>query len=308
MKKARFLALTSLCSVLAGMPAKALEIKDSGAKKIGGVETQVDKESNSTNKNEVKGKFDLDYVKRFIKDPEFIEYAKWASVSLAIWGFHEWLAYRKGKPGQFYEKLAWLSVTGQVRKRKKLELKEKLEKDEKSEEPEDQKAKKELEIKRKEEEKRKKHKDNMDQLLAQQQDLENREDLKSIFQKIRKLGSKVLMNILLENKIYDKDQLDYCKRLSGSLISSMGRICGQNLEILQRELEKNGVSKEEFEKISYYAKFYNFYFSHKKHHGFMFTFFPKNCDTSEFYDVKDAKELAYFSKKFALITVSSKIK
>ena len=37
MKKTRLLALTSLCSILAGMPANAQEIKDSGAKKIGGL-------------------------------------------------------------------------------------------------------------------------------------------------------------------------------------------------------------------------------------------------------------------------------
>ena len=36
MKKTRLLALTSLCSVLAGIPANAQEIKDSGAKKIWG--------------------------------------------------------------------------------------------------------------------------------------------------------------------------------------------------------------------------------------------------------------------------------
>ena len=121
MKKTRFLALASLCSILAGMPANAQKIKDSDAKKIGGVETQVDKEnSNNTSKNEVKGKFDLDYVKRFIKDPEFIKYAKIISGLAAVWGTHEGLSYFKGKPGQFYEKLAWLSVTGQVRKRQKI--------------------------------------------------------------------------------------------------------------------------------------------------------------------------------------------
>ena len=36
MKKTRLLALTSLCSVFAGMHANAQEIKDSGAKKIRG--------------------------------------------------------------------------------------------------------------------------------------------------------------------------------------------------------------------------------------------------------------------------------
>ena len=97
MKKTRLLALTSLCSILAGMPANAQEIKDSGAKKIGGVETQVNKES-SNGKNK--------------KDPEFIKYVKYVLGFLVAEGAHEGLAYYKGNPGQFYEKFAWLSVYG----------------------------------------------------------------------------------------------------------------------------------------------------------------------------------------------------
>ena len=108
MKKARFLALASLCSVLAGMPINAQEIKDSAAKKIGGVETQVSKESpNGTNKNEL------------------IKYVEWVFGAL---GTHELLSYFKGKPGQFYEKPARFSITGQVRKRKIIKISNALDK------------------------------------------------------------------------------------------------------------------------------------------------------------------------------------
>ena len=108
MKKTRFLALASLCSVLAGMPINAQEIKDSGAKKIGGVETQVSKESpNGKNKNEL------------------IKYVEWVFGAL---GTHELLSYFEGKPGQFYEKPARFSITGQVRKRKIIKISDALDK------------------------------------------------------------------------------------------------------------------------------------------------------------------------------------
>ena len=113
MKKARFLALTSLCSILAGMPANAGKIKDSGAEKIGGVETKVNKESpNGTNKNEPKNKFDVEYINRMLKNPGFIKYAKWV-LGLAIGeGTHELLSYFKGNPDQFYNKFARFSLVG----------------------------------------------------------------------------------------------------------------------------------------------------------------------------------------------------
>jgi len=108
MKKTRFLALASLCSVLAGMPINAQEIKDSGAKKIGGVETKVDKESpNCKNKNEL------------------IKYVKWVFGAL---GTHELLSYFKGESGQFYEKPARFSIAGQVRKRKIIKISNALDK------------------------------------------------------------------------------------------------------------------------------------------------------------------------------------
>ena len=107
MKKTRLLALTSLCSVLAGMPANAQEIKDSGAKKIGGVETQVSKESpNCKNKNEL------------------IKYVKWVFGAALT---HELLSYFKGGYGQFYKIPARFSLTGYFRKQEELKLAEEIE-------------------------------------------------------------------------------------------------------------------------------------------------------------------------------------
>ena len=107
MKKTRLLALASLCSVLAGVPANAQEIKDSGAKKIGGVETQVSKESpNCKNKNEL------------------IKYVKWVFGAALT---HELLSYFKGGYGQFYKIPARFSLTGYFRKQEELKLAEEIE-------------------------------------------------------------------------------------------------------------------------------------------------------------------------------------
>ena len=125
MKKTRLLALASLCSVLAGMPANAQEIKDSGAKKIGGVETQVSKESpNCKNKNEFENRFDAKYIKKLLKDP----YVEGVLGVLTIGGTHEGLSYFKGKPGQFYDIPARLSFTEYSRKRKALKALEEVKK------------------------------------------------------------------------------------------------------------------------------------------------------------------------------------
>ena len=97
MKKTRFLALASLCSVLAGMPANAGKIKDSGTKKIGGVGTQVDKED------------------------EFIKRAQTILNFVCVYGLHEifsYLTYFGPVPDGLYEKIAWASIAGLYHKHK----------------------------------------------------------------------------------------------------------------------------------------------------------------------------------------------
>ena len=286
MKKARFLALTSLCSVLAGMPAKALEIKDSGAKKIEGVETQVDKESpNGTNKNEPKNKFDVEYINKMLKDPGFIKYAKW---SLAIGEVtHELLSYFKGNPGQFYEKPAKFSITGQVRKLQKLKKKVEPENGLKDDATlvlnkvfgaDENEAKAELE---------------------RQIALKNREELKPIFEKIKKLAP----DILLDNRIYAKANSNVCKEL-GTRISVVEMVIDQKLEGLKAVLKNAGITEEEFQKISNCANFYICYFRFIGSVGLMLAFCSKdsNLIVYESNGVDNKEGFLDFQKKFALLT------
>lgn len=82
-------------------------------------------------------------------------------------------------------------------------------------------------------------------------------------------------------EFYDENMINYCRDSSKSLISCRDLICCQNLGTLQKALGRVGVSKEEFEKISNFVNFYNFYFKCGKSFGFVFTFFPKDCSTDE---------------------------
>ena len=308
MKKTRLLALTSLCSVLAGIPTNAQEIKDSGAKKIGGVGTQVSKESpNGKNKNEFENRFYAEYIKKLLKDP----YVEWVLGVLTIGGTHEGLSYFKGKSGQFYEKPAGFSLTGYSRKRKELKLaeEEKLKKEklaaEKLKQEEALKLKKKLM-----EEERKKHEDKMKQLLQKRKDLENDKELKPIFQKIKESD----FNILWKYGIYISDCVDSTKKESKSKIVANQVVGGQALEELKKALkEKSKVTEEEFKKISNRVNFHIYYFNYKskkndeikKKKGFILTCFPKDCNTDEVYNVQGDEEVRKFQQNFRLFPAVS---
>lgn len=277
MKKTRLLALTSLCSVLAGMPANAGKIKDSDAKKIGGVETQVDKEnSNSTNKNEVKGKFDLDYVKRFIKDPKFIKYAKYVLGFMAIEGTHEGLSYFKGNPGQFYEKPAKLSLTGYVRKRK----------------TEKEKAEKKSNME--------KFKLGLGEFFKKKAEEYNKiEETKGIIEKIKKLTSDRLFNV----RIFDQEKFDSLEN-PGDCVTQPEKLDDEKLKVAI--LTNTDLTQEEYNKVKECFDFYICYFKQnlkgiklvyclKGHEKELFSAAPK---------VNSMQTMAEFDNKFTLLSAA----
>ena len=165
-----------------------------------------------------------------------------------------------------------------------------------------------LKLKKKlmEEEKRKKHKDKMKKLLEMRTNLENDEELKPIFQKIRESDP----NILISYNIFTSEDVDSSEKESKSKIVTIQVVCGLALERLERALKaESKVTEEEFEKISNRVNFYIYYFKYetkeknikKKKIGFMLTCFPKDCNTDEVYNVQGDKEVRNFTKKFALL-------
>ena len=116
MKKNKFFVLASLCGVLAGMPAKACEIKDSAP--IGGAGGSFNKQ-----KCETLDKANLKEQSK--QNSKFLKYFLKSVLSLcAIEGTHEGLSYLFGNKGQFYEKPAQYSLVGMYRNGNEVKINE----------------------------------------------------------------------------------------------------------------------------------------------------------------------------------------
>ena len=103
MKKNKFLVLVSLCSVFAGMPTKACEIKDSTIGGAGG----------SFNKQKFETPDKANQNKKSEQDSKFLNY--FLEFVLGFGGTHEGLSYFYGNEGQFYKKPAQYSLIGMYR-------------------------------------------------------------------------------------------------------------------------------------------------------------------------------------------------
>ena len=265
MKKTRLLALTSLCSILAGMPANAQEIKDSGAKKIGGVETQVNKES-SNGKNK--------------KDPEFIKYVKYVLGFLVAEGAHEGLSYFKGEPGRFYEIPARFSLTGYFRKQEELKLAKEKESEYET------------------------HKCKMNELLVTQRKLEGYEELKPIFKKIKKSNPEILSKYEIYDQKFINYCIDGYEIGISSTIMLWGSDLKKLKDALVKEsgvTEKE--FKQISSHIDFYICYVKPDKSGKSV-SLMLTFSPKFCDHCLrcLKRVEGSEEVSKFEKDFTLLS------
>ena len=112
MKKSKFFVLASLCGVLAGMPAKACEIKDSAPRWAGG----------SFNKQKFETPDKANQNKKSEQDSKLLEYLFGTVFGLGI--IHEGLSYFYGNEGQFYEKPAQYSLVGMYRNGNEVKINE----------------------------------------------------------------------------------------------------------------------------------------------------------------------------------------